>query len=129
MQGGAGVMLPPRRKPKRSGIERAIKRVWPRHRSFLRSHHCVVTGCMAEPIEVSHIRTAANAGTGLKPHDSSACPMCHGHHLEYHQDGHDTFEKRHGVNLKAMALEFTRRSPDAAMRASLRLVEASELTA
>lgn len=81
---------------------------------------------MAEPIEVSHIRTAANAGTGLKPHDASAVPMCGGfgplaHHAEYHRIGHDSFEKKHGVNLKAQAAEFTRRSPDAEMRASLRL--------
>lgn len=119
--------LPPRRKHPKSGIARAPKRVWSKHRAFIRRHHCVVPGCPAEPIEVSHIRTAANAGVGIKPHDSSSTPMCTGHHREYHQDGHNTFEKRHGVNLKAIAAELLRRSPDTEMRASLRLVNAEEL--
>jgi hypothetical protein len=74
---------------------------------------------MAEPIEVSHIRTASNAGTGLTPHDGFAVSMCHGHHVEYHQHGHHTFERRHRVNLDAIAAEFVRRSPDIDMRASL----------
>lgn len=58
--------IPRRRKVQRSGIARAPRREWPKHRAFLRRHHCVVPECIAEPIEVSHIRTAANAGTGLK---------------------------------------------------------------
>ena len=111
--------LPRRRKPPKSGISRGPQREWPRHRAFLRRHHCVVPGCMAEPIEVSHIRTASNAGTGLKPHDAFAVSMCHEHHVEYHRGGHDTFERRHVVDLYAVAAAFVRRSPDAEMRASL----------
>lgn len=112
-------LLPQRRKPSRSGISRGPHRQWPRHRAFLRRHHCVVPGCTAEPIEVSHIRTARNAGTGLKPHDAFAVSMCHEHHSEYHRDGHRTFERRYLVNLEAIAAEFVRRSPDPEMRASL----------
>lgn len=124
--------LPPRRKPLRSGIERGPKREWARHRAWLRRHQCVVTGCAREPIEVSHIRTAANAGIALRPHDSSAVPMCGGigpeaHHAEYHRIGHASFEAKYGLNLKATAAELTRQSPDTDMRASLRLVSAEEL--
>ena len=111
--------LPRRRKPPKSGISRGPQREWPRHRAFLRRHHCVVPGCMAEPIEVSHIRTASNAGTGLKPHDAFAVSMCHRHHMEYHRTGHDTFERRHIIDLYALAAEFVRRSPAAEMRASV----------
>lgn len=111
--------LPPKRKPVKSGIERALKREWPRHRKFLRSFQCVVRGCEDGPIEVSHIRTAANAGTGIKPHDSSAVPMCHAHHLLYHERGHDTFTNLFQLDLAAIAATFTRMSPDKAMRDSL----------
>ena len=111
--------LPQPRKPLKSGISRGARREWPRHRAFLRRHHCVVPGCMAEPIEVSHIRNAANAGTALKPHDAFAVSMCCSHHGEYHRDGHLTFERRHRLDLTAIAAEFARRSPDFEMRASL----------
>jgi hypothetical protein len=116
---GQGYLMPQRRKLPRSGISRGPRREWPRHRAFLRRHHCVVSGCIAEPTEVAHIRTADNAGIGLKPHDGFAVSMCHGHHLEYHRDGHHTFERRHRLNLNAIAAEFVRHSPDLDMRESL----------
>lgn len=118
-------MLPPRRSAPRSGILRAPERVWQRHRKWLRGFQCVVTGCGRGPIEVSHLRTAANAGTGLKPHDSEAVPMCGGldpeaHHAEYHRIGHKSFEAKYGIDLAKLAAELTRRSPDTAMRESLK---------
>lgn len=127
--------LPKRRKKPKSGIERSIRREWPRHRVFLRSHHCVVKGCPAEPIEVSHIRTAANAGTGIKPMDAFAVPMCasdpaigyEGHHAEYHRIGHKDFEAKYKLDLKALAAMFTSKSTDTNMRDALRLVSAEEL--
>ena len=112
-------MLPPRKKRERSGIERAPKREWHRHRAWLRRHQCVVPGCINMVIEVSHIRTAANAGTGLKPHDSSAVPMCGEHHRELHSAGVNTFQAIHRVDLTAMAAEFARRSPDKAMKETM----------
>ncbi len=113
------VVLPKRRKLPRTEISRGPHREWPRHRAFLRRHHCIVPGCLAEPIEVSHIRSASSAGTGLKPHDAFGVSMCHSHHMEYHRDGHHTFERRHRLDLHAIAAEFVRRSPDLDMRASL----------
>lgn len=112
--------LPPRRKRTRSGIERALKRVWLRHRRFVRSHACCVPGCAATETQFAHIRTAANAGTGLKPHDSHGVPLCFNHHLEQHQVGQGSFEDRHGIDLDAIAAELLRRSPDFELRLSLR---------
>jgi hypothetical protein len=112
-------MLPPRKKRERSGIERAPKREWHRHRNWLRGFACVVTDCESQRQEVSHIRTAANAGTGIKPHDSSAVPMCCNHHAEYHRIGHDSFEARYRLDLVKLANEFTQRSPDVEMKLSL----------
>jgi hypothetical protein len=111
--------LPPKRKRERSGIARAPRRDWPRHRKFVRSHHCIVGGCEATDIQCCHIRSAANAGTGLKPGDWLTFPGCANHHAEQHQVGQGTFEDRHGLDLTAIAAELVRCSPDYAMRVSL----------
>lgn len=113
--------LPPRKKRIRSGILRAPRRNWPQHRRFVRSHHCVVPGCQATEIQCCHVRSAANSGTGLRPHDQYTFPGCHNHHAEQHQVGQGTFEDRHGLDLFAIAAELVRRSPDHDMRLSLRL--------
>ena len=120
-------MLPPRRKPARSGIERAAHREWPRHRKFVRSHACCVPNCTGSPIEFAHIRSAATAGTGLKPHDAFGVSLCFAHHREQHDDGVETFQRRHGIDLGKIALEFVRHSPDVEMRASLRLSQPDEV--
>lgn len=119
--------LPPRRKPPKSGIPRGPKRHWPRHEKWVRGHACSVPGCIGSPIEFAHVRSAANAGTGIKPHSAFGVSLCFAHHREQHEDGVATFERRHGIDLKAIAAEFVRRSPDAEMRASLRLVSAGDL--
>lgn len=119
--------LPARRKRPRSGIERAPPREWPRHRKFVRSHCCCVPGCDGAPIEFAHVRSAANAGTGLRPHDAFGIALCFAHHREQHNDGAETFQRRHGLDLWALAAAFVRASPDTEMRASLRLVAAAEL--
>ena len=111
--------LPPRRKRIRSEIPRAPKRIWLRHRKFVRGFHCVVPGCEATDIQCCHIRSAANAGTGLKPADWFTFPACANHHREQHDCGQGTFEDRHGIDLSALAAELVRRSPDWKMRASL----------
>lgn len=111
--------LPARRSRLKSGIERAPKRVWMRHRRFVRSHCCCVPGCLASEVQFAHIRTAANAGMGLKPHDSHGVPLCFNHHREQHDCGVATFQDRHEVDLEAVAAELVRRSPDWAMRQSL----------
>lgn len=111
--------LPPRRERERFGIPKGPKRVWLRHRKFVRSHHCVVPGCEATDIHFAHIRSAANSGTGLKPHDRFGVPLCFNHHQEQHQVGQGTFEDRHGLDLLAIAAELVRRSPDVQMRLSL----------
>ncbi len=120
------IRLPAKRQKLRSGIERAAKREWPRHRKWLRTFQCVVNNCQGGHIEVSHIRTAANAGTGIKPHDAFAVPMCSECHAYYHRIGHKTFERIYILNLAALAAEFTRKSPDQAMRESLKLLEVSD---
>ena len=111
--------LPPRRKRIRSEIPRGPKRIWLRHRKFVRSHQCVVPGCPALEVDFHHIRDSANAGMGLKSHDAFGVALCRLHHDEHHSCGAHTFEDRHGIDLYAIAAEFVRRSPDWKMRLSL----------
>jgi hypothetical protein len=113
--------LPARRERLRSGILRAPKRIWLRHRKFVRSHCCCVPGCPPLETQFAHVRSAANAGTSLKPHDAYAVPLCFNHHREQHDCGVATFEDRHGIDLWAIAQELLRRWPDHQMRLSLRL--------
>jgi hypothetical protein len=112
--------LPPRRKPKPSGIERAPKRDFPRHRKFVRSHACCVPFCQETDIEFAHVRSAENSGTGLKPADYFGVSLCHNHHREQHDHGAETFARKYGIDLWKLAAEFSRKSPDTAMRLAMK---------
>lgn len=107
-------MFLPKRKRERSGIERAPKREWPRHRRHVASFVCSVMGCGGEchgQVRAHHLRSAANAGTGLKPHDSYCVGLCDGHHEEFHRTGIDTFMAKYGIDLWAIARRLARTSP------------------
>lgn len=80
------------------------------HRDWVRSHHCSVPGCQLMPIEVAHVNTAANRGVSRKASDAFTVSLCRDHHAESHR-GERTFERKHGVNLMALAKEFYQRSP------------------
>jgi hypothetical protein len=113
--------LPPKRERARSNIPRAPKREWPRHRAFLRRHQCVVgrVDCDNSRIEVAHIRSAANSGTGIKPADWDAIPLCWSCHKLQHLIGQREFEKQFHINLTELAKEFARQSPDTGMREAM----------
>ena len=54
-----------------------------RDRTYLDSlhdAHCWV--CGATPCDPAHMRWGSEGGTGLKPDDSLAVPLCHAHHME-----------------------------------------------
>lgn len=126
--------LPRKRKPQRSGIERAPRREWPRHRRFVKSHECLVNGCDlydAGPgafpakcggvIEFAHVRSAANAGTGLRPFDWFGVPLCSIHHKWQHDHGADTFMLITGLDLWRFAKMFADRSPDLQMKEAMKV--------
>jgi hypothetical protein len=113
------VMLPRRRKHPKLGVRVPPQRVWPRHRRWVKSHGCCVPNCNAAIVDFAHLRSASNAGKGLKPHDAFAVSLCRTHHIEQHSLGEVTFERRYGIDLQALAAEFVQRSPDLAMRASI----------
>ena len=57
---------------------------------------CLVCGKV--PSEAAHVRSR---GAGGGPDD--LVPLCSGHHSEQHTAGTKTFEKRHGLDLRAEA--------------------------
>lgn len=80
------------------------------HCTWVRQHHCCVPGCQFMPIEVAHINRASTRGMGVKSSDAQTVSLCRDHHAESHR-GERTFERRHGLDLMALAREFYQRSP------------------
>jgi hypothetical protein len=105
---------------KRSGIARAPKRIWSVHEEWVRSLSCIVPGCRRSPCQFCHVRSAANAGTGLKPFDSFGVPMCALHHSEQHRIGQPAFQIRYHLDLFRTAAAYFRQSPDHAMQEALK---------
>lgn len=106
-------MLPARRKPLKSGIERTPERRHPKHLQWIRGFVCCVPYCIqqVERSIAAHVRTETDGGKSLKPSDwwtISLCPPCHD---RQHQLGEGPFEKECDFDMKALATEFARRSP------------------
>lgn len=105
-----GLMLP-KRIPKSERLN-APKRVRsPSHCKWVREHSCCVPNCDARPIEAAHVRTGTMGGTGIKPGDDWTISLCSYHHARQHAIGERVFEKAHGIDMKALAQEFARKSP------------------
>lgn len=47
----------------------------------------------------------------MKPSDIFTISLCADHHREQHAIGEKQFERAHGIDMKALAAEFFRRSP------------------
>ena len=101
-------MLPPRIQ-RDSGRKDAGKRS-PAHRAWVRGHACSACGSTAG-IECAHVRDGTDGGTGMKPSDRWTISLCAECHRKQHQLGEGTFERHHGINMKALAVEFTAKSP------------------
>ena len=117
--------LPDRLKRPKLRVRSPLQKVWPRHRRWVKAHGCCVPGCKAHAVDFAHLRSAANAGTGVRPHDIFGVSLCRTHHDEQHRIGTEAFSDKHKIDLWAVAAEFARRSPDWQMRVSLKLVDAA----
>jgi hypothetical protein len=117
--------LPRKLKPPKMGLHTAVQTVWPRHRRWVRAHSCCVPSCVSTQTEFAHLRSAANSGMARKPHDAFGVSLCPAHHDEQHRIGIIRFSQKYQIDLWSLAVEFTLRSPDRAMRASLKLVPPS----
>jgi putative HNHc nuclease len=115
--------LPRKLKPPKMGARVVLQTIWPRHRRWVRAHGCCVPDCPAIRVEFAHLRNAANCAMARKPHDAFGVSLCRIHHEEQHRVGMISFSRKYQIDLWALAAEYAQRSPDQAMRASLRLIE------
>jgi hypothetical protein len=60
------------------------------HLAFVRQLPCVACG-KAAPSEAAHVRTGTDGGTGIKPGDRYAVPLCAACHGKQHRIGELTF--------------------------------------
>lgn len=116
-----------KRKPSRSGIERAPKRDYPAHRKFVRSFECIVPDCDSRGnphavIECAHISYGIPledaAALSMKAHDAWSVSLCSDCHRTAHGWGHDTFfSVMARVDAHKIAVELCRASPVPEIRA------------
>jgi hypothetical protein len=71
-------------------------------------------------IVFAHVRHETDGGTAVKPHDWWGISLCHIHHDEQHRMGEPAFEKKYGINMKQLAREFVRTTPDLLMRQAMK---------
>jgi hypothetical protein len=79
---------------------------------------CGCLSCDADPAgEAAHLRIGTSAGTGLKPGDRWALPLCHACHMEQHAIGEVTFWRGLDLDPVGVAVALHAKSGDlAAMR-------------
>ena len=105
-------MIPKRRKPAPLGLREAPQIRSKGHRQWTRGFECVIAekhtcnGIM----HAHHIRKGTDGTQKEKPSDCYVVPLCAAAHTEVHT-GHDTFERKYGVNLLKIAADLWRASP------------------
>lgn len=104
--------LPKRRKPERLGVRQEPQIRSAGHLAWIRGHECAVANDECDGrIEAAHVRAGTDGGLGVKPSDCWAIPLCSNHHGFQHQVGEAAFEKRHKIDMKAIARQLWDRSP------------------
>lgn len=116
-------MIPRRaRRPKMGVREETVIRC-PGHLKWVRGHECATCpspivsryGSASHPpgyrCEAAHVRTGTDGGTGMKPGDNWAIPLCHDHHQQQHRIGEKAFEAIYHIDMKKIAETFWRLSP------------------
>jgi len=101
-------MLPPRISRKSDKAEKGRRS--PAHRAWVRGHACSACGTETA-IECAHVREGTDGGMGIKPSDRWTVSLCRDCHATQHRIGEGPFERANGINLKALASEFFRKSP------------------
>lgn len=84
----------------------------PRHLAWIRSQPCAVLRLSCSKVmHAHHVRSAATAGTGMKPSDADTVPLCSTHHDEFHRIGVISFRDKYGVDLRSLAIRLAAMSP------------------
>ncbi len=74
--------------------------------AWIRTQPCLTCdgGPDVEHIEAHHVREKGKGGTGTKPSDYRAVPLCRDAHSGYHGTGRENFERLYNINLEAEIL-------------------------
>lgn len=107
-------MLPKRRKAPRMGVREDTRIDCQGHLKWLRGNICLIAGknghvCWGKMV-AHHVRKGTHTGMSDLPDDSEAIPLCDGAHEEVHR-GHETFQRKYGLNLSREAADAWRVSP------------------
>jgi hypothetical protein len=81
------------------------------HLAFVRQLPCVACG-KAAPSEAAHVRTGTDGGTGMKPADRYAIPLCPSCHRRQHRIGELTFWSALRIDPLSVALRLWTISAD-----------------
>jgi hypothetical protein len=81
------------------------------HLTFIRLLPCVACGKGA-PSEAAHVRTGTDGGTGMKPGDRYAVPLCTACHAKQHRIGELSFWSRLRIDPVNVALRLWTVSAD-----------------
>lgn len=94
-------------------VEKSLPITNPKHLAWVRRQACLIAELhqCSGPIEAAHRRIGTDCGVSTKPSDCFAVPLCHGGHMEQHQIGELSFEKKYDVCFESAAGFLTRISP------------------
>ena len=115
------MIYPKRRKAPRLNVRKRPQVRSPKHRQWVRGFQCSVEGrglvsrgemhkCVGK-IQAAHVRTGTDGGTGVKPSDFWAIPLCVSAHTIQHAIGERAFEQRYGIDMRSITEGLERRSP------------------
>jgi hypothetical protein len=66
---------------------------------------------------LAHVRKGTDGGGNLKPSSWWTISLCHYHHIDdQHIIGEPAFERKHGIDMKALATEFASKSDNPKVR-------------
>lgn len=70
----------------------------------IKESQCII--CSSLPSDNAHVRSRGSGGTW-----KDIIPLCRIHHTELDTKGINTFEKKHQINLKELALQYSEDYP------------------
>ena len=68
---------------------------------FIKSLRCCVCG-FKSPSDPHHVSLEGHGAKGMKCSDDRAIPLCHLHHVEYHNTGRQTFATRYDLDYEKL---------------------------
>lgn len=103
-------MIPRRKKAPKMGLR--VKPWWRSHsyKQFIKGFECCVAGVLdpcSGHIEQAHVRNGTDGCGAEKPSDWWTIPLCFHHHQSVqHGIGEPAFERRYGIDMKAMSWKY-----------------------